>query len=92
MDDKHFDFGKVINMLFPVIVAVIGWLLSQLTKLNEKVQNLESKMPILITPSGQPTDSPISAEARYKLRDELTGKINDLAVRVKLLEKVTEGK
>ena len=92
MDEKHFDFGKIINMFFPVLVAVIGWLLSQLTTLNEKVQSLESKMPILITSGGQPTDSPISAEARYKLRDELTGKINELAVRVRILEKVTEGK
>ena len=92
MEDKHFDFAKVINMLFPVIVAVIGWLLSQLTTLNEKVQSLESKMPILITSGGQPTDSPISAEARYKLRDELSNKISELAVRVRILEKVTEGK
>ena len=88
----HFDFSKIINMLFPVLIAAIGWLLTQITTLNSKVQDIESKMPILINSNGQPTDSPISAEARYKLRDELTGKINDLAVRVKLLEKVTEGK
>lgn len=88
----HFDFTKIINMLFPVLIAAIGWLLTQITTLNSKVQDIESKMPILITSNGVPTDSPISAEARYKLRDELTGKINDLAVRVKLLEKVTEGK
>jgi hypothetical protein len=92
MDDKHFDFGKIINMFFPVLVAVIGWLLTQLTTLNNKVQELDSKMPMLITPTGQPTDSPISAEARYKLRDELTSKINELAVRVRILEKITEGK
>ena len=88
----HFDFTKIINMLFPVLIAAIGWLLTQITTLNSKVQDIESKMPILITSNGVPTDSPLSAEARYKLRDELTGKINDLAVRVKLLEKVTEGK
>lgn len=88
----HFDFTKIINMLFPVLIAAIGWLLTQITTLNSKVQDIESKMPILITSNGVPTDSPVSAEARYKLRDELTGKINDLAVRVKLLEKVTEGK
>lgn len=88
----HFDFTKIINMLFPVLIAAIGWLLTQITTLNSKVQDIESKMPILITSNGVPTDSPISAEARYKLRDELTGKINDLAVRVKLLEKVTESK
>lgn len=89
---EHFDFSKIINMLFPVIIAVIGWLLTQLTTLNSKVQELESKMPILITSNGVPTDSPISAEARYKLRDELTKEINDLSVRVRILEKVTEGK
>ena len=92
MDEKHFDFGKIINMLFPVLVAAIGWLLTQITTLNEKVQSLESKMPALITPNGVPTDSPLSAEARYKLRDELTKQINDLSVRVRILEKVTEGK
>ena len=92
MDEKHFDFSKIINMLFPVLIAAIGWLLSQLSTLTMKVQELESKMPMLITPQGAPTDSPISAEARYKLREELVAKINDLAVRVRLLEKVTEGK
>lgn len=92
MDDRHFDFSKIINMLFPVLVAAIGWLLTQITTLQSKVQELEGKMPMLITASGQPTDSPISAEARYKLRDELTNKISELAVRVRILEKVTEGK
>lgn len=90
MDDKHFDFGKIINMLFPVVVAAIGWLLTQISTLTMKVQDLESKMPMLITPQGTPTDSPISAEARYKLRDELTAKINELTVRVRILEKITE--
>lgn len=92
MGEQHFDFSKIINMLFPVLVAAIGWLLTQLTTIHTKVQELESKMPMLITSTGQPTDSPISAEARYKLRDELTKQINDLAVRVRILEKVTEGK
>jgi hypothetical protein len=82
----HFDFSKVINMVFPVLVAAIGWLLSQITTLNTKVQDLESKMPMLITSQGIPTDSPISADARYKLRDELTKEINDLIVRVTLVE------
>ena len=92
MDERHFDFSKIINMLFPVLVAAIGWLLTQLNTLTMKVQDLEGKMPMLITPQGAPTDSPISAEARYKLREELTKQINDIAVRVRILEKVTEGK
>lgn len=88
----HFDFSKIINMVFPIVIAAIGWLLSQITTLNTKVQDLESKMPMLITAQGIPTDSPISAEARYRLRDELTKQINELVVRVRILEKVTEGK
>ena len=92
MEQQHFDFGKIINMAFPILVAAIGWLLTQITTLNTKVQDLESKMPMLITAQGIPTDSPISAEARYKLRDEVTKEMNDLAVRIRILEKVTEGK
>ena len=88
----HFDFSKIINMVFPIVIAAIGWLLSQITTLNTKVQELESKMPMLITAQGIPTDSPISSEARYRLRDELTKQINDMAVRIRILEKVTEGK
>jgi len=88
----HFDLSKLINMVFPILIAAIGWLLSQIATLNTKVQDLESKMPMLITSQGIPTDSPISAEARYHLRDELTKEINDLSVRVRILEKVTEGK
>lgn len=86
------DFTKIISMLFPVLIAAVGWLLSQITDLNTRVQGVESKMPMLITPQGVPTDSPLSAEARYKLRDEITKQINDLSVRVRLLEKETEDK
>jgi hypothetical protein len=88
----HFDFSKIINMVFPIVIAAIGWLLSQITTLNTKVQEVEGKMPMLITAQGIPTDSPISAEARYRLRDELTKQINELVVRVRILEKITEGK
>jgi hypothetical protein len=92
MEESHFDFSKIINMVFPVLVAAIGWLLSQISTLNTKVQELDGKMPMLITAQGIPTDSPIPAEARYRLRDELTKEINELKVRVRILEKVTEGK
>lgn len=83
---EHFDFSKIINMFFPVLIAAIGWLLSQITSLETRVNDIQSKMPILITPQGVPTDSPLSAEARYKLRDELSKQINDLIVRVTLIE------
>ena len=89
---EDLNLSKIINMAFPILVAAIGWLLSQITSLNIKVQELESKMPMLITPQGVPTDSPISAEARYRLRDELTKQINDLHIRVRLLERTADGK
>jgi hypothetical protein len=43
-------------------------------------------MPALITNEGVPTDSPISAERRAKMREELYKELHDLHVRVKLLE------
>jgi len=89
---EQFDLSRIINMVFPILVAAIGWLLSQITTLNTKVQDIESKMPALITPQGVPTDSPISAEARYRLRDELTKQLNELHVRVRLLERTQDGK
>jgi len=89
---EQIDLSKIINMVFPILVAVIGWLLSQITTMNTKMQDIESKMPALITPQGVPTDSPISAEARYRLRDELTKQLNELHVRVRLLEKSADGK
>jgi hypothetical protein len=43
-------------------------------------------MPVLVTPDGVPTDSPHSAKARAELREHLTGEINDLKVRVGVIE------
>ena len=43
-------------------------------------------MPILITEQGVIIDSPQSAEARAKLKDQLKSEIADLHIRVTLLE------
>lgn len=87
MDDKdHAMFSKIISMGFPVMVAAVGWLVSGINGLHMDVQDIKGKMPLLITPQGVPTDSPLSAEARYKLRDEIFKELNDLRVRVRLLE------
>jgi len=87
MDDKgHIDVSKIASMAFPVIVAAITWLISGINTLHMDVQDIKGKMPLLITPQGVPTDSPISAEARYKLRDEIYKDINDMRVRIRLLE------
>jgi hypothetical protein len=43
-------------------------------------------MPALITSEGIPTDSPISAERRVKMREEIYKELHDIHVRVKLIE------
>ena len=43
-------------------------------------------MPALITKEGIPTDSPISAERRDAMKEEIYKEIHDLQVRVKLME------
>jgi hypothetical protein len=43
-------------------------------------------MPALITKEGVPTDSPISAEKRAIQKEQLMHHINELQVKVRLLE------
>lgn len=73
-------------MAFPVIVAAIGWMISSVNSMQGDLIDIKAKMPALITPQGVPTDSPISAENRAKLKEELMAKINELQVQVKLIE------
>lgn len=80
------NMQKIIDMLFPVLLAAVGWLLTEIASFNNRLISIEGKMPALITPEGVPTDSPISASARQKQKEELLDKIYDLQLRVKLLE------
>ena len=81
-----FSMEKVVDMLFPVLLAAVGWLLSEITSFQNRLIEIESKMPILITNDGVPTDSPISAARRQQMKDDLMDDIHDLQVRVKLME------
>jgi hypothetical protein len=78
--------SKAIEMLFPILVAGVGWLLTEITSFNNRLFSVESKMPMLLTPEGIVISSPQDAEARQKVKEELLDKIQDLQVRVKLLE------
>jgi len=80
------NFGEVLKMVIPILVVSIGWLLGQVSSFSNRLIALESKMPALITSEGVPTDSPLSAEKRAKLREDLQKEINDLNVRLRLLE------
>jgi len=83
---------KITLMLFPVIVSAIAWLLTSMTTIQADLITIKSKMPNLITEQGVPTDSPISAEARARLKEELKGQIAELSIRIRLLEEHEKSK
>jgi len=80
------NWGEILKMVIPILVISIGWLLGQVSSFSNRLISIESKMPALITSEGVPTDSPLSAEKRAKLREDLQKEINDLNVRLRLLE------
>lgn len=84
--------GKAMEMLFPLLVAGVGWLLTQIASFNNRLIGVEAKMPMLLTPEGIVISSPQDAEARQKLKEDLLDKVQDLQVRVKLLEQEVEKK
>lgn len=80
------NWGEILKMVIPILVVSIGWLLGQVSSFSNRLISIESKMPALITSEGVPTDSPLSAEKRAKMREDIQKEINDLNVRVRLLE------
>ena len=80
------DFSKITSMLFPVIISAIAWLLSSMTSMQNDLIYIKSKMPALITSQGVPTDSPLSAAERVKMKEELNKEISELNVRIRILE------
>lgn len=84
--NKGFDLSKALEMLFPVLIAAVGWLLAEVASFNNRLIHIESKMPILITDDGVIIDSPQSADRRHQMKEEIYKDIHDLQVRVKLME------
>ena len=80
------NFGEILKMMVPVLIAAIAWLLGQVSSFQTRLVNIESRMPALITPDGVPTDSPVSAERRHIMKEEIYKDLHDLQVRVKLME------
>jgi hypothetical protein len=79
-------WADVLKAVIPITVAALAWLLGQVSFANERLIKIESAMPALITKEGVPTDSPLSAERRAAMKEELKREIGDLHVRVMLLE------
>lgn len=80
------NWSDLLKAIIPIVVASLAWLLGEVSSFNTRLTKIEGQMPALITPQGTPTDSPISAEARHKVKEEIYRDIHDLQVRVKLME------
>jgi hypothetical protein len=80
------NMQDLLKAVIPIVVVCLGWLLGQVSSFQTRLTQIEGKMPSLITNEGVPTDSPISAERRTKMKEEFYKELNDLNVRVKLLE------
>ena len=84
------NMQDILKAVIPILVACIAWLLGQVSSFQTRLTQIEGKMPALITSEGIPTDSPISADRRAKMREELYREIHELHVRVKLIEERTK--
>ena len=80
------NWQDILKAVIPIVVASLAWLLGEVSSFNTRLTKIEGQMPALITPQGVPTDSPLSAESRHKLKEEIYRDIHDLQVRIKLME------
>lgn len=80
------NWSDALKAVIPIVVMSLAWLLGQVNSFSERLTKIEGQMPALITKEGVPTDSPISAERRAMQKEQLMTHINDLQVKVRLLE------
>jgi hypothetical protein len=71
------NMQDLLKAVIPIVVVCLGWLLGQVSSFQTRLTQIEGKMPALITNEGVPTDSPISAERRAKMKEEVYKEIND---------------
>ena len=79
-------WADVLKAIIPIVVMSLAWLLGEVNSFSERLTKIKGQMPALITKEGVPTDSPISAERRAIMKEQLMTHINDLQVKVRLLE------
>jgi hypothetical protein len=80
------NWSDALKAVIPIVVMSLAWLLGQVNSFSERLTKIEGQMPALITKEGVPTDSPISAERRAIIKEQLMTHINELQVKVRLLE------
>ena len=52
------NFGEIMKMLVPVLIACIAWLLGQVTSFSTRLTKIEGQMPAIITAEGIPPTAP----------------------------------
>jgi len=80
------NWSDALKAVIPIVVMSLAWLLGQVNSFSERLTKIEGSMPALITKEGIPTDSPISAERRHVMKEEIYKDIHQLQVKVQLLE------
>ena len=80
------NMGDILKGAVPILVACIAWLLGQVSAFETRLTKIEAAMPVLVTQDGVPTDSPVSARQRAELREHLMTEINELKVRIGVIE------
>jgi hypothetical protein len=80
------NWSDVLKAVIPITIAALTWLLGQVSSFDTRLTKIETAVPVLLTKEGVPTDSPISAEARHKLKEQLYNEIHQLQVKIQVLE------
>ena len=80
------NWTDTLKAIIPIVVMSLAWLLGQVNDFSTRLTRMEGSMPALITKEGVPTDSPISAERRAMMKEQIMTHINELQVKVRLLE------
>jgi len=86
------NWSDALKAIIPIVVMSLAWLLGQVNDFSTRLTKIEGSMPALITKESIPTDSPISAERRHILKEEIYKDIHQLQVKVQLLEEREKAK
>lgn len=87
------NMQAIITSLIPVLLAAIGFLITSINGIENRMYQVESKMMQLISPDNQVVPSPENAFQRQVIREEFMMKHMETLSRLKLLEeKVKEHK
>lgn len=86
LPQTNMNWSDVLKAIVPIVVMSLAWLLGQVNDFSTRLTRMEGYMPALITREGVPTDSPISAERRAMMKEQMMAHINELQVKVRLFE------